>query len=52
MCNASDYAVGAILRQRVDLIPHVIYYASMTLNDACCANFNVLASARIYCSID
>ncbi|KAK9174912.1 hypothetical protein WN944_026916 [Citrus x changshan-huyou] len=34
ICDASDYAVGAILGQRVDRIPHVIYYASMTLNDA------------------
>ena len=34
MCDASDYVVGAILGQRVDRIPHVIYYASMTLNDA------------------
>ncbi|KAH9780933.1 hypothetical protein KPL71_008264 [Citrus sinensis] len=34
MCDASDYAEGAILGQRVDRIPHVIYYASMTLNDA------------------
>ena len=34
MCDASDYAVGAVLRQRVDRIPHVIYYASMILNDA------------------
>ncbi|KAH9763969.1 hypothetical protein KPL70_001356 [Citrus sinensis] len=34
MCDASDYAVGAVLGQRVDRIPHVIYYASMTLNDA------------------
>ena len=33
MCDASDYAVGAVLEQRVDWIPHVIYYASMTLND-------------------
>ena len=33
MCDASNYAVGAVLRQRVDRIPHVIYYASMTLND-------------------
>ncbi|KAH9680863.1 hypothetical protein KPL71_026717 [Citrus sinensis] len=28
MCDASDYAVGAVLGQRVDRIPHVIYYAS------------------------
>ena len=34
MCNASDYAIGAILGQRVDKIPHAIYYASRTLNDA------------------
>ena len=34
MCDASDYAVGAVLGQRVDRIPHVIYYASITLNDA------------------
>ena len=34
MCDASDYAVGAVLGQRVDRIPHVIYYASMTLNAA------------------
>jgi len=34
MCDASDYAVGAILGQRVEKLPHVIYYASMTLNDA------------------
>ncbi|KAH9705552.1 Endonuclease [Citrus sinensis] len=34
VCDASDYAVGGVLGQRVDRIPHVIYYASMTLNDA------------------
>ncbi|KAK9185028.1 hypothetical protein WN943_025381 [Citrus x changshan-huyou] len=34
MCDASDYAVGAVLGQRVDQIPYVIYYVSMTLNDA------------------
>ena len=34
MCDASDYVVGAVLGQRVDRIPHVIYYASMTFNDA------------------
>jgi hypothetical protein len=33
MYDASDYAVGAILGQRVDKLPHVIYYASRTLND-------------------
>ncbi|CAN6543853.1 unnamed protein product [Malus baccata var. baccata] len=34
MCNASDYALGAVLGQRKDKQPHVIYYASRTLNDA------------------
>ena len=34
MCEASDYAVGAILGQIIDKIPHVIYYASKTLSDA------------------
>lgn len=34
MCDASDYAVGAVLGQRVGKLHHVIYYASRTLNDA------------------
>ncbi|CAN6685184.1 unnamed protein product [Malus baccata var. baccata] len=34
MCDASDYAVGVVLGQRRDKFPHVIYYASRTLNDA------------------
>ena len=34
MCDASDYAVGAVLGQKVDKRSHVIYYASRTLNDA------------------
>jgi len=34
MCDASDYVVGAVLGQRIDRLPHVIYYASRTLNDA------------------
>ncbi|CAN6544178.1 unnamed protein product [Malus baccata var. baccata] len=34
MCDASDYALGAVLGQRNDKRPHVIYYASRTLNDA------------------
>ncbi|KAI5338659.1 hypothetical protein L3X38_017930 [Prunus dulcis] len=34
MCDASDYAIDAVLCQRVNKLPHVIYYASRTLNDA------------------
>ncbi|KAM2930529.1 hypothetical protein COP2_037551 [Malus domestica] len=34
MCDASDYTIGAVLGQRKDKIPQVIYYASRTLNDA------------------
>ncbi|KAK9209124.1 hypothetical protein WN944_001488 [Citrus x changshan-huyou] len=34
MCDASDYVIGAVLGQRLDRVPYVIYYASMTLNDA------------------
>lgn len=34
MCDASDYAVGAVLGQRRDNDPCVIYCASQTLNGA------------------
>ena len=34
MCNASDYAIGAVLGQKRERIFQVIYYASRTLNDA------------------
>lgn len=34
MCDASNYAVGAALGQRVDRLHHVVYYASKTLSDA------------------
>ncbi|CAN6579326.1 unnamed protein product [Malus baccata var. baccata] len=34
MCDASDYALGAVLGQRKDKRSHVIYYASRMLNDA------------------
>jgi len=36
MCDASDKAVGVILGQRVRKVPHVIYYASRTLDPAQC----------------
>ncbi|GJY93061.1 putative nucleotidyltransferase, ribonuclease H, partial [Tanacetum coccineum] len=34
MCNASDYAVGAVLGQRIDKQFCLIYYASKTMNYA------------------
>jgi hypothetical protein len=33
MCDTSDYVVRAVLGHRIDKLPHVIYYASRTLND-------------------
>ena len=34
MCDASDYAAGAVLRQRKHKKPYVIHYASRTLDSA------------------
>ncbi|KAL6328092.1 hypothetical protein AAG906_033369 [Vitis piasezkii] len=34
MCDTSDFAIGAVLGQREDGKPYVIYYASKTLNEA------------------
>ena len=34
MCDASNYAVGAVLGQRRERKPFVVYYASKTLNNA------------------
>ena len=34
MCDASDYAVGAVLGQRQDTTFHAIYYVSKVLNEA------------------
>ena len=34
MCDASDYAIGAVLGQKREIIFQVIYYVSRTLNDA------------------
>ena len=34
MCDASDFAVGAVLGQRNERKPHVLHYASKTLNEA------------------
>ena len=34
MCDASNYAVGAVLGQRIGKSAHAIYYASRTLDNA------------------
>ncbi|CAL9005440.1 unnamed protein product, partial [Prunus brigantina] len=34
MCDASDFAIGAVLGQKKNKLHHVIHYASQTLNDA------------------
>ncbi|XP_057984593.1 uncharacterized protein LOC131169390 [Hevea brasiliensis] len=34
MCNASDFAIGAVLGQRKENRLHMVYYASKTLNDS------------------
>lgn len=34
MCDASDYALGEVLGQRIDKRLHVIYYASKSMNGA------------------
>jgi len=34
MCDASYYAIGAVLGQRIINRQHVIYYASRTLNES------------------
>jgi hypothetical protein len=34
MCDASDYAVSAVLGQRKEVRVHAVYYASKTLNEA------------------
>ena len=34
MCDTFDFAIGAILGQRIDNKQYVIYYSSRTLNDS------------------
>ena len=34
MCDALNFTVGAVLAQRYEKLPHVIYYASKTLDTA------------------
>ncbi|XP_042457800.1 uncharacterized protein LOC122041967 [Zingiber officinale] len=47
MCDASNYAVGAVLAQRVDGAPHVICYASKTL-EAAQANYTTTEKELLY----
>jgi len=44
MCDASDYAAGVVLGQRIDKKPHVIYYAVHTLNEPQ-VNYTVIEKA-------
>jgi len=41
MCDASNYALGAVLAQKIDKLPRVIYYASRTL-DVAQANYTTI----------
>ena len=41
MCDASNYALGVVLAQKIDKLPRVIYYASRTL-DAAQANYTTI----------
>ena len=34
MCDATNYALGVVLAQKIDKLPRVIYYASRTLDAA------------------
>ena len=34
MCDASDFSIGAVLGQREDGKPYVVYYASKSLNES------------------
>ena len=43
MCDASDYAIGAVLGQREDKQEFMIYYASKTLHSA---QFNYITKEK------
>ena len=49
MCDASDFAIGAILGQREDGKAYVIYYASKTLNEAQ-RNYTTIEKELFRCS--
>ena len=48
MCDASDFAVGAVLGQHIDNELHVIYYSSRTLNDA---QFNYTTTEKEFLAV-
>ena len=50
MCDASDYAIGAVLGQREDKKPFVIYYASKTL-DSAQSNHTTMEKRVLSCSL-
>jgi hypothetical protein len=50
MCNASDYAMGVVLVQRVEKLPHVIYYASKTLNNTQ-LNYSTIEKGAVGCCV-
>jgi len=41
MCDASNFAIGVVLAQRDGKLPHLIYYASRTL-DTSQANYTTI----------
>ena len=41
MCDASNYALGVVLAQKIDKLPRVIYYTSITL-DVAQANYTTI----------
>ena len=50
MCDASDYAIGAVLRQREDKKAFVIYYASKTL-DSTQSNYTTTRKRVLGCRL-
>ena len=45
-----NYVVRAVLRQRLDRVPYVIYYASIILNDAQ-LNFSTTKKINASCGV-
>ena len=53
MCDASDYVIGAVLGQREDKKPFVIYYAKKTL-DSAQSNYTTMEKVflAVVCALD